>query len=103
MFFICVHGKNKSFNSERRFKSQTASKAVFIRQSYSHIASVFVIKVTVPGLRAGLHVIFLSSVLHDKVLLTDKTDSKHAAPLFMLSLSLLLGLSINTMDEALFV
>jgi hypothetical protein len=29
----------------------------------------------------------LSSVLHDKVRLTDKTDAKHAATLLMLSLS----------------
>jgi hypothetical protein len=45
----------------------------------------------------------LSSVLHDKVRLTDKIDAKHAATLLMLSLSLLLSLSRNTMDEALFV
>jgi hypothetical protein len=43
----------------------------------------------------------LSSVLHDKVSLKDKTDAKHAATLLMLSLSLLLSLSKNTMDEAL--
>jgi hypothetical protein len=41
----------------------------------------------------------LSSVLHDKVRLTDKTDAKHAAALLMLSLSL----SKNTMEEALLI
>jgi hypothetical protein len=43
----------------------------------------------------------LSSVLHDKIRLADKTDAKHAATLLMLSLSLFLSLSKNTMDEAL--
>jgi uncharacterized membrane protein len=41
----------------------------------------------------------LSSVLHDKVRWTDKTDAKHSATLLMLSLSL----SKNTMDEALLI
>jgi hypothetical protein len=41
----------------------------------------------------------LSSVLHDKVRLTGKTDGKHAATLLMLSLSL----SKSTMDKAVFV
>jgi hypothetical protein len=45
----------------------------------------------------------LSSVLHDKVRLTDKTDAKQAATLLMLSLSLFLSLSKNTMDEALMI
>jgi hypothetical protein len=45
----------------------------------------------------------LSSVLHDKIRLTDKTDAKHAATLLMLSLSLFLSLSKNTMDEALVI
>jgi hypothetical protein len=45
----------------------------------------------------------LSSVLHDKVRLTGKTDAKHAATLLMLSLSLLLSLSKNVMNEALLI
>jgi hypothetical protein len=45
----------------------------------------------------------LSSVLHDKVSLTDKTDTKHAATLLMLSLGIFLSLSKNTIDEALMI
>jgi hypothetical protein len=45
----------------------------------------------------------LSSVLHDKVRLTDKTDAKHAATLLMLSLSLFFNLSKNTVDAALMI
>jgi hypothetical protein len=45
----------------------------------------------------------LSSVLHDKVRLTDKTEAKHAATLFMLLLSPVLSLSKNTKDEALLI
>jgi hypothetical protein len=41
----------------------------------------------------------LSSVLHDKVRLTAKSDAKQTATLLMLSLSL----SKNTMDEALLI